>query len=146
MDILKNKLPPGLSYALSPLKLEVAIAERGILLPVSLHQKHKIWAASFPAFSGTYYPHGSYKGNQTDKIVVRSCAISSRDRKALQRYAESVFLPALINWITSIEMQPHNSTLRREIQEFTCVDSPLAQTPPRLEMLTNAVKARIRHD
>lgn len=126
MDIYKDKLPAGWSYALSPPRLNSALADKGVLLPVSLHQRYKVWDTKTPALSATFYPRGSYLGGEVGSISVSSCAIPSDQRQTQREFAEAVFLPALISWAWSLETLPLESTIRREEQQFTCDGSPLA--------------------
>ena len=126
MDIFKDKLPPGWTYALKPSWVESAIAEAGIRLPVSLYQCHKLWGAKAPAFSAEFYPRGSLMGKDNGRFAVTSAAIPSSQRETRQDFAERVFLPALIGWMTSIEALPEDSTVRREPLSFACEDSPYA--------------------
>ena len=126
VDIYKDKLPAGWSYALRPSVLEDAIATEGILLPVALHQNHKSWSDDAPAFRCRFYPQGSFMGGEAGKFSVTSCAVPAEQRKLAQDFAEGVFVPALVNWMALIEALPQNSTIKREQQEFTCQGSPLA--------------------
>lgn len=126
VDIYKESLPAGWSYALKPSRLESAIINVGIQLPVSLHQWHKVWEADAPALSAKFYPRGSHMGGDDGCFSVTSCAIPSSQRDDLQVFAEQMFLPELVAWMMSIQALSQDSTIRREEQEFICEGSPLA--------------------
>jgi hypothetical protein len=126
VNIYKERLPVGWSYALKPSLLEHAITHAEIQLPVSLHQRHKVWETNTPILSAMFYPHGSYMGGENGRFSVTSCAIQSSEREFLQDFAERTFLPAFVAWIMSIEALPQNSTIMREVQYFSCDGSPIA--------------------
>ena len=126
MEIFKDKLPAGLSYALRPSRLEDAVVSAGIQLPVALHQQHKVWAIKAPALSASFYPPKSYLGGSGGRFSVKSCAVPSSERKTWQDFAEDVFLPALIAWIASIETLSADSVIRRAEQHFACEGTPVA--------------------
>jgi hypothetical protein len=145
VDILKKEvLPAGWSYALKPSRLEEAIAEAGIQLPVTLHQWHKRWAANAPAFSATFYPRGSYLGGEHGCFSVTSCAVPSSQRQAIQVFAERIFLPELVAWIMSVEELSEDSTLKREKQEFACDGSPPALNKRPLALASKGQRRRKR--
>lgn len=124
--IYKEHLPAGWSYAIKPSRLEEAVASAGIQLTVSLHQSHKAWGPEQSAFCGKFYPAGSYLGGESGSVIVRSYAVPSDQRLVAQSFAERTFIPALVNWVLSIEALPQNSTIRREEQDFACDGSPPA--------------------
>ena len=126
VDIYKDRVPAGWCYALRPSLLEEAIAKKGILLPVALHQNHKSWSHDAPALSCRFYPQGSFMGGEAGKFSVTFCAIPAEQRKLAQSFADGVFLPALMSWMALVEALPKNSTIKREQQEFACEGSPLA--------------------
>jgi len=126
VDILKNRLPAGWAYALKPSLLESAIGAAGIRLPVSLYQCYKVWGDNAPALSAEFYPSGSLIGKENGRFSVTSAATPSSGRETQQHFAERVFLPALIRWMTSIEALPQDSTIRREQQSFACEGTPHA--------------------
>lgn len=123
MDIFKDKLPAGWAYALKPSLLEAAITDAGMRLPVSLYQRYKVWAADAPTLSAKFYPPGSYMGKDNGRFSVTSAAIESDERNVQLDFAERVFIPALVKWMTSIETLPPDSTVKREEQSFTCEGS-----------------------
>jgi hypothetical protein len=126
VNIFKDKLPAGWAYALKPSLLEDAIAEAGLRLRVSLHQNYKVWEADAPALSAKFYPSGSYLGGENGAFSVRSAAIPSSECEVQRDFAERVFLPALVTWMTSLEVLPPGSTVAREEQSFACEGAPPA--------------------
>ena len=144
MDIFKDKLPAGWAYALKPSVLEGAIVAAGMSLPVSLYQFHKIWAADAPALSARFYPSGSYVGADNGRFSVTSGAIPSGERQVHQDFAERIFLPALIEWMTSLEALPQDSTVRREQQNFTCEGAPSALSNRPLPLTPKGQRRRKR--
>jgi hypothetical protein len=126
LQIYREHLPAGRSYAIKPSRLEEAIASAGIQLTVSLHQSHKAWNPEQPALCGKFYPAGSYLGGEAGSVIVHSYAVPSDQRLIAQSFAELTFIPALVHWVLSIEALPQNSTIRREEQSFDCAGSPLA--------------------
>ena len=142
MDIHKDLLPAGWTYSLKPSRLEGAITEAAIRLPVSLYQSHKVWAVNAPALSAKFYPRGSYMSGADGRISVTSCAIPSDQREVVQEFAERVFLPALVAWIMSIEALPQDSTMRREEQDFACEGSPIALSKRPLPHLPKGQRRR----
>lgn len=144
MDIFKDKLPAGWAYLLKPSLLEGAIANAEMHLPVSLYQWYKIWAADAPALSAKFYPRGSHMGKESGRFTVTSGAISSIQREVHQDFAERVFVPALIEWMTSIEALPMDSTVRREEQSFAWDGSPSALSHRPLELIPKGQRRRKR--
>lgn len=126
MDIFKDQLPAGWSFGLKPSKLESAVANAGLQLPVVLHQWHKVCSIDAPALSAMFYPRGSHLGRDDGCFSVSSCAVPSDQRAALSEYAEGVFLPQLIAWMVFVEELPNNTPVKREGQEFALHDSPRA--------------------
>ncbi|WP_394653345.1 hypothetical protein [uncultured Sphingomonas sp.] len=127
MNTFKEPLPSGWSYALKPSVLERALAEAGASSKVSLHQRFKIWVADPPAFSATFYPRGWLHFYEVDTFSVTSAAVRSDEKPNAIAFAHGVFVPALVEWIASIERLPVNSTFRRESQELACLGGPKAQ-------------------
>jgi len=144
MDIHKEQLASGWTYALKPSLLEAVIVEAGISLPVTLYQQRKTWAVEAPALSAAFYPHGLMPGEATARVTVTSCAILSRDRQAAQSFCVAVFLPALSDWMRSLEAAPSGSPLRREKQQFSCEGSPLALSKRPLPLLAKGQRRRKR--
>jgi hypothetical protein len=142
MDIFKDKLPAGWAYILKPSLLEGAIADAEMHLPVSLYQSHKIWGANAPALSAKFHPLGSYMSIEKDHFTVTSGAIPSSQCEVQLRFAERVFLPALIEWMTSIEALPVDSTVRREEQSFACAGSPSALSHRPLPLIHKGQRRR----
>ena len=142
MDIFKEKLPAGWVYVLKPSLLEVAIADAEMRLPVSLYQRHKIWAADAPALSAEFHPRGSYMGRENGRFTVTSGAIPSGEREVQQDFAERVFLPALVKWMTSMDALPFDSTVRREEQSFVCEGSPSALSHRPLPLIPKGQRRR----
>jgi len=142
VDIFKDKLPAGWAYALKPSLLEGAIAEAGMSLPVSLYQWHKIWEADGPALNAKFYPSGSYMGRENGRFSVTSGAIPSSEREVQQDFAERVFLPALVKWMTSLEALPPDSTVRREEQSFLCEGAPSALSHRPLALIPKGQRRR----
>jgi hypothetical protein len=144
VDIYKDKLPAGWSFGLKPSRLENAIIDAQIRLPVSLHQRHKVWSADAPALSASFYPRGSHLGGEDGRFSVTSCAVPANQREVMQGFAERVFLPALVAWIESIEALPQDSTIGREKQEFACDGAPLALSMRSLALLPKGQRRRKR--
>lgn len=126
MNIYKDALPAEWSYALRPSKLEGAIANETIDLPVTLSQNYKVWKVNAPILSANFYPRGSNNGGADGSFWITSCAVPFDERATSQVFAERIFLPALLAWIKSIEALPYDSPTKREEQYFACDGSPLA--------------------
>jgi hypothetical protein len=142
VDIYKESLPAGWSYALKPSLLESAIADAGVRLSVSVHQRYKVWATSAPALSATFHPRGSYLGRDEGCFSVTSCAIPSSEREVLQTFAAQVFIPELVDWMMSIEALPQGSTIKRAEQNFACEGSPPALLKRPLPLISKGQRLR----
>ena len=142
MDIFKDKLPSGWSYALKPSRLESAIAAGQVQSQISLYQWYKIWAVGAPAFSATFHPSGSHLGGENGRFSITSCAIPSDQRKIAEDFAEHVFLPELITWIVGIEALPQNSTKKWNKQDFVCEGSPPALSKRPLPLINKGQPRR----
>jgi len=144
VKVFKDRLPSGWSFGLKPSKLEDAIANANVLLPVSLYQLHKSWSVDAPALSATFYPRGSHLGGEDGSFSVSSFAVPSDQRQALSDFSEGVFLPQLVSWMVSIEALPSDSPIKREGQDFALDGSPAASSKRPVALLNKGQRRRNR--
>lgn len=116
MEIVKDRLPKGQSYALKPSVLEAALTEAGARTPTTLYQRYHGWWQSGVIFRADFY---RVEQSGIEALTVISRALPSEQRAAARRYIESEVIPAFIEWIKWLETLPENSTVRREKQSFT---------------------------
>jgi len=118
MEIHKEKLPAGLSYALKPSQLERLLAEY-VSLPTTLHQwrGRELWGER-RLLDATFYPPGRYYLNDHEVLHVSSYAVPSDQRQHAVRQLQEAVLPEFIRWIEVLRAEPDGSTVRRETQRF----------------------------
>ena len=118
MEIYKEALPAGLSYALKPSQFETVVRDV-VSVPTTLHQwrGRELWGER-RLFDATFYPPGQYYRNDGEVLHIGSYAVPSAERQhAVEQLQESV-LPDFIGWIEAILAEPDGSTVRRETQRF----------------------------
>jgi hypothetical protein len=124
MDIYKDQLPAGASYALKPSVLEAALQTGGVQTATALYQWRNGWSDSGVLFQADFYPPGRYYRNHDELLTVRSRAVPSPLRSEARAFLEGSVLPAFVKWIAGLESLPPDSTLRREKQSFVRVWRP----------------------
>ncbi|WP_374527745.1 hypothetical protein [Novosphingobium sp.] len=144
MDIFKDRLPAGWSYSLKPSLLDKAIEAAGVRSQISLHQCYKVWETDAPSLSARFSPSGSNEVGDGGHFSITSCAVPSDQRNDAKEFAEKVFLPALIDWITSIEELSNNSTRKWQSQQFICNGSLTALSKRPLPLLHKGQPRRKR--
>ena len=127
MKIFKDSLPAGLSYALKPSVLSDLLAREQICIPVALYQWRHTPSQDKAFFSADFYPltYPYFKSEEGESITVTSLALPSKDRQAARQFIESEVLPGFVIWIKGIEALPLDSTIRREMQSFKRIWSPV---------------------
>jgi hypothetical protein len=118
MQIHKEKLPAGLSYALKPSQLEGLVAEH-VSVPTTLYQwrGRELWGER-RLLAATFYPPGRYNLNDDEVLHVSSYAVPSDQRQHAIHQLQETVLPEFIRWIEAILAEPNGSTVRRETQRF----------------------------
>jgi hypothetical protein len=127
VDIYKDDLPAGLSYALKPSLLEDALQGASVVTRAALFQSRSGWAKNAVVFAARFYPPGRHYRNDDDFLTVSSAAVPSQCRPQARAFVESIVLPQFIEWIVALEQLPSNSTRRREVQSFTRLWKPDAE-------------------
>lgn len=130
MDIYKDQLPEGVSYALKPSVLEAALQTGGVRTEARLYQWRNGWSESGVLFQADFYPAGRYYRNQDELLTVTSHAVPSSIRLQARSFLESSVLPDFIKWIAGLERLPAGSTVRREKQSFARVWQPSENDSP----------------
>lgn len=124
MEISKDKLPAGWSYALKPTSLEEALRHAGVATQVRLTQWHKSQWKDGAIFQAHFYPPGASFRNEAEEVWVISHSIASAERPEARAFIESVVLPEFVSWLKHIESLPPDSTIRREKQSFARIWPP----------------------
>ena len=124
MDIVKDKIGHGQSYALKSSVLEKLIDDRKIVVPVSLFQVCKSWWKEGVLFRADFYPVGwasaiEFEGDAGDRLHVTCRSVSSNERIAVLTYLEQTVLSDFADWVLKLEKLPSNSPIRHEKQSFT---------------------------
>lgn len=127
MEIFKDRLPKGLSYALKPSVLGEALAFAEVKTPARLYQwRENKYHRNGTIFSAYFRALGVFIHDETDVLAITSLALPSHHRHEARQFVETVILPEFILWITDIERLPLNSPMRHERQEFERVWQPPA--------------------
>jgi hypothetical protein len=129
MDIYKEKLPAGVSYALKPSALVTALQMGGVKTGAVLYQWRNGWVKGGVLFRADFYPAGRYYRNQDELLTVTSRAVPSSLRPQARTFVEGSVLPDFVEWITGLERLPPESTLRREKQSFVRAWQPDEDAP-----------------
>ena len=118
IEIHKEKLPAGMSYALRPSQLEDLVSAY-VSVPTSLHQwrGRELWGER-RLLDATFYPPGRYYLNDDEVLHVGSYAVPSAQRQHAIHQLQETVLPEFIRWIVAILAEPDGSTVRRETQRF----------------------------
>lgn len=118
MEIHKETLPAGLSYALKPSQFESLLGGM-VSLPTTLFQwrGRELWGQR-RLFDATFYPPGQYYRNDGEVLHIGSYAVPSSDRQRAVQQLQGSVLPDFISWIEVILAEPEGSTVRRETQRF----------------------------
>jgi hypothetical protein len=124
MEIFKDRLQSGFSYALKPSVLVAALLDAGAATPVTLYQRHKKWWTEGVIFRADFYPPGRFHLNETEVLHVTSRSLPSKQRPQARKFIEQAVLPAFVAWLINIEALPSDSTVRREKQSFTRIWEP----------------------
>lgn len=125
MQIYKDRLPKGLSYALKPSVLEEALRLAQIQTLASLYQwRENKYHIQGTIFAATFSPAGLFIHDETDVLSIRSFALASRHRNQARLFIEAIVLPDFVRWIRGIELLALNAPDRRRKQEFARAWSP----------------------
>lgn len=130
MEILKKKLRPGQSYPVKSSALAALIEERRVSATITLRMVSERWWTEGVLLRADFYPPGRVPGfppgiapdlkeSNTETLHITCRSVPSTERQAARTFLETFVLPALADWILSIERLPPNSTVRREKQSFT---------------------------
>ena len=124
MEIYKDQLPAGVSYALKPSVLEAALQTGGVQTETALYQWRNGWSESGVLFRADFYPAGRHYRNHNELLAVTSRAVPSQLRPQARAFVERSVLPDFVKWLAGLESLPPRSTLRREKQSFVRVWHP----------------------
>ena len=103
IDIEKEKLPKGLSYALKTSTIERVLVENQIDTYV-----HLIYSKSKIFFDAHYW----LPNENVDyfRLYVRAGSVQSNQRKDAEIYMNNIVIPAFVVWAKRLTKLPENST------------------------------------